>query len=54
VLYQRGRSLEAREALERAVELDDRLADAHHLLAFVYGDLNETDAAERSAARGGS
>lgn len=51
VLYQRGRSLEAREALERAVELDDRLADAHQLLAFVYGDLNETDAAERSAQR---
>jgi cellulose synthase operon protein C len=51
VLYQRGLSADARGHLERAVELDDTLADAFHLLAFVYGDLNETDRAQKSAAR---
>ena len=50
-LYQRGLFLEAREPLERAVSLDDTMAEAHHLLAFVYGDMGDGDAANRAAAR---
>jgi cellulose synthase operon protein C len=50
-LFQRGRSVEARDALERALALDEQLADAHQLLAFVYGDLNETERAQRAATR---
>ncbi|MGH7447361.1 MAG: tetratricopeptide repeat protein, partial [Longimicrobiales bacterium] len=51
VLYQRGLSADAREPLERAIELDPSLADAYHLLAFVYGDLGDNDRATRTATR---
>src|SRR5690606_25773514 len=40
-----------RDVLERAVELDPNLAWAHHQLAFVYGDLGETERAAEAAAR---
>jgi cellulose synthase operon protein C len=49
VLYHQGRSVEARDALERAVSLDDSLFDAYHLLAFVYGDLGSDERAQRAA-----
>ena len=51
VLYQRGLFLDAREPLERAVALDDTMAEAHHLLAFVYGDMGDGDRANAAAAR---
>jgi len=51
VLYLRGLQSEAREPLEKAVVLDDTLAEAFHLLAFVYGDLGMGERANRSAAR---
>ena len=51
VLYQRGLHAEARDPLERAVRQDETLAEAHHLLAFVYGDLGETERANEAVAR---
>jgi cellulose synthase operon protein C len=51
VLYQRGLSADARGSLERAIALDERMADAYHLLAFVYGDTGETERANRMSAR---
>jgi cellulose synthase operon protein C len=51
VLYQRGLNLDAREPLERAIELDERMAAAYHLLAFVYGDLGDMERARRTSAR---
>lgn len=51
VLYLRGLHSDAREPLEKAVALDDTLAEAHHLLAFVYGDLGLEDRAAKAAAR---
>jgi tetratricopeptide (TPR) repeat protein len=51
VYYRQGRSAEARVALENAVELDPELAEAHHLLAFIYGDLGRDQDATAAAAR---
>jgi superkiller protein 3 len=51
VFYRQGRSAEAKVALERAVALDPTLADAHHLLAFVYGDLGDSGLAAQMATR---
>jgi tetratricopeptide (TPR) repeat protein len=51
VQYQRGLSADAREPLERAIALDPTLADAYHLLAFVYGDLGDNDRATKTATR---
>ncbi len=51
VLYQRGAGAEAREPLERAVASDPTLADAFHLLAFIYGELNLEERAARAAQR---
>lgn len=51
IFYRQGRSDEARAALERAVGFDSSLAEAHHLLAFVYGDLGEGELAARAAER---
>lgn len=51
IYYRQGRHLEARNALERAVEIDPELAEAHHLLAFVYGDLGDDALAVRAASR---
>src|SRR5690606_28057644 len=51
IQYQRGLSVDAREPLERAIALDPKLADAHHLLAFVYGDLGDTERATETANR---
>src|SRR5690606_20029126 len=51
VQYQRGLSADAREPLERAIQLDPGLADAYHLLAFVYGDMGDNDRATRTATR---
>jgi tetratricopeptide (TPR) repeat protein len=53
VLYQRGLHADAREPLEKAVALDDTMAEAYHLLAFVYGDLGHAERAGRAAARAG-
>lgn len=53
LLYNRGLTDEALEMLEAAVALDESLPHAHHLLAFVYGDLSreeEAAAAARKAA----
>lgn len=51
VLYLRGLHSDAREPLEKAVTLDDTLAEAYHLLAFVYGDLGLQDRATKAADR---
>lgn len=51
LLYLRGVPDEARNWLERAVELDDSLASAHHLLAFVEGELGNDDDAGAHATR---
>lgn len=51
IFFRQGRSAEARVALERAVALDPQLADAYHLLAFVYGDLGDSGLAAQAAAR---
>jgi cellulose synthase operon protein C len=51
VLYQRGLYLDAREPLERAIGADDTMAEAHHLLAFVYGDMGDGERAHAAAAR---
>jgi tetratricopeptide (TPR) repeat protein len=50
-LYQRGLSVEATAPLERAIRLDPELADAYHLLAFVYGDRGDTEQANEMAER---
>jgi superkiller protein 3 len=51
ILYQSGKTVEARDALETAVNIDNTLADGYHLLAFVYGELGEGRKAEVAAAR---
>jgi tetratricopeptide (TPR) repeat protein len=51
MLYQRGMSNDARTPLERAIALDPQLADAYHLLAFVYGDLGENERAGAMTAK---
>ncbi|MEN8374399.1 MAG: tetratricopeptide repeat protein, partial [Gemmatimonadota bacterium] len=51
ILYHLARPAEARSRLERALELDSSLAAAHHLLAFVYGDIGLAEEAAASAAR---
>lgn len=51
VLYRSGAPDEARDALERAVALDATLADAFHLLAFVYGELGLEERAARAGKR---
>src|SRR5690606_20721057 len=49
--YHRGMLSEAREQLEEAIRLLPDFADAHHLLAFVLGDLGENAAAAAAAER---
>jgi tetratricopeptide (TPR) repeat protein len=51
ILYQSGKTVEARDALETAVNIDNTLADGFHLLAFVYGELGEARKAEVAGAR---
>jgi len=51
VLYLRGMAAEAREWLERGLALDDTMADAHHILAFVYGELGDDTRARQHASR---
>ena len=51
LLYQTGETKEARGALEAAVEIDNQLAEAYHLLAFVYGELGDQRQAETASAR---
>jgi tetratricopeptide (TPR) repeat protein len=51
VLYLRGMAAEARDWLERALALDDTIAEAHHLLAFVCGELGDNASAHRHSAR---
>jgi len=51
VMYLRGMAGEARNWLERSIRLDDSNAEAHHLLAFVCGELGEDETAQRHAAR---
>jgi cellulose synthase operon protein C len=50
LLYQRGLAADARELLEQAIQLEPLLAEAHHVLAFVYGDLDRPDDAQRASA----
>jgi tetratricopeptide (TPR) repeat protein len=49
--YHRGMVAEARGHLERAIARLPDFADAHHLLAFVLGDLGEDRGAQEAAAR---
>jgi tetratricopeptide (TPR) repeat protein len=51
VMYLRGMAAEARNWLERSLRLDDTSAEAHHLLAFVYGELGDDSTAHRHATR---
>lgn len=51
ILYQSAKTVEARDALENAVGLDRTLAEAYHLLAFIYGELGESTKADAAAAR---
>ncbi|HSM35302.1 MAG TPA: tetratricopeptide repeat protein [Longimicrobiales bacterium] len=51
LLYQLARPEEARARLEGALDLDETIAAAHHMLAFVYGDLGLADEATAAAAR---
>lgn len=51
ILYQSGQTMEAKDALETAVGIDNALAEAYHLLAFIYGELGEGKKADTSAAR---
>lgn len=37
ILYQSGQTMEAKDSLETAVGIDTSLAEAYHLLAFIYG-----------------
>lgn len=51
ILYQSGQTADAKEALETAVALDRTLAEAYHLLAFIYGELGDSPKADAAAAR---
>jgi tetratricopeptide (TPR) repeat protein len=51
LFYLRGAPEEAMTWLERAIGLDDTMASAHHLLAFVCGELGHDKRAGRHAAR---
>jgi cellulose synthase operon protein C len=51
ILYQSAKIAEAREALEAAVSIDTKLADAYHLLSFIYGELGDAKKAEKAGAR---
>ena len=51
ILYQTGKTAEARDALETAVSIDNTQAEAHHLLAFIYGELGDARRAETAATR---
>jgi tetratricopeptide (TPR) repeat protein len=51
VMYLRGMAAEARNWLERSTRLDDSNAEAHHLLAFVCGELGDDETAKRHASR---
>jgi cellulose synthase operon protein C len=51
ILFHRGLMLDARKALEQAVELDPALGEAYHLLAYVYGDIGEEEAATKASER---
>lgn len=51
LLYQSAKTTEAREALETAVHIDNTLAEAHHLLAFIYGEMGDSARADAAAAR---
>ena len=49
--YHRGMLAPARAHLEEAIRLLPEFADAHHLLAFVLGDLGQPEAAAAAAQR---
>ena len=49
--YHRGMLDAARRQLEEAIRLLPDFSDAHHLLAFVLGDLDEVELAAAAAAR---
>lgn len=51
LMYQRGLNEEARDALEQAIALDDTMAEAHHFLAFVHGELGNVERAGQHSAR---
>ena len=51
ILYQSAKINDAREALETAVSIDSALADAYHLLSFIYGELGEAKKAENAGVR---
>ena len=51
LLYQLARPRDARDRLQGALALDDGLAAAHHLLAFIYGDLGLAEEAAAAGAR---
>ncbi|MGH7501163.1 MAG: tetratricopeptide repeat protein [Longimicrobiales bacterium] len=51
LMYQRGFNEEARDALEQAIARDDTMAEAHHYLAFVCGELGDADRASQFAAK---
>ncbi|MGQ0814674.1 MAG: tetratricopeptide repeat protein [Gemmatimonadota bacterium] len=53
IQYQSAKTIEAKDALETAVGIDNKLADAYHLLSFIYGELGEAKKAEHAAARAG-
>lgn len=50
-LYHRGMHADACGPLELAVALDDTLAEGHHLLSFVFGELGDNEKAARAAER---
>src|SRR5690606_15432067 len=49
--YHRGKLAEARAQLQHAIRLLPDLADAHHLLSFVLGELGEGEGARSAAER---
>jgi tetratricopeptide (TPR) repeat protein len=51
VMYLRGMAAEARNWLERSILLDDTNAEAHHILAFVCGELGDDESAHTHATR---
>jgi len=51
ILYQTGNTMEAKDALETAVSIQSGLAEAYHLLAFIYGELGEGKKADIASAR---
>ncbi len=51
ILYLRGMAAEASRWLERCLALDENHAEAHHLIAFVYGELGHAARAQEHAAR---